>query len=95
MLFVIFEKGMTEKIAPGIWRFVSMLFLKFENGMSEKNIVRNFKVHYYAIFSIWKSDEHKNCAANFQIRKCAFLLFEQGTSEKFALGILRFVSVLY
>ena len=26
MLFLIFEKGMSKKIAPGILRFVSMLF---------------------------------------------------------------------
>ena len=36
MLFLIFEKGMSKKIAPGILRFVSMLFLIFEKGMSKK-----------------------------------------------------------
>ena len=72
-----------------------MLVVIFEKGMTEKNCVRNFKVSNYAFFNIGKSDEHKNCAANFQICKCPFLLFDQGMSEKFELGILGFVSVLF
>ena len=36
MLFLIFEKAMSKKIALGILRFVSMLFLIFEKAMSKK-----------------------------------------------------------
>ena len=36
MRFVIFEKAMSKKFAPGILRFISMLFLIFEKGMSKK-----------------------------------------------------------
>ena len=36
ILFLIFGKGISKKIAPGILRFVSILFLTFEKGMSKK-----------------------------------------------------------
>ena len=36
MLFLIFEKGMNKKIAPGFLRFVSMLFIILEERRSKK-----------------------------------------------------------
>ena len=34
--FLIFEKGISKKTAPGILRFVSMFYLIFEKSMSQK-----------------------------------------------------------
>ena len=52
MLFLIFEKVMSKKIALEIFRFVSMLFLIFEKSDEKKNCVRNFQIRKYAFFNI-------------------------------------------
>ena len=52
ILFLIFEKGMSKNIAPGIFRFVSMLSLIFEKAMSKRNCARNFKIRKYTFFNI-------------------------------------------
>ena len=54
VIFLIFEKGMSNKIAPGSLRSVCMLFLIFEKRMSNKNCARNFEVRKYDFFNISK-----------------------------------------
>ena len=39
-----FNKGVSNKIALGFLRFVSILFLIFEKGCKQKNSVRFFKI---------------------------------------------------
>ena len=41
--FLIFEKVMSKKTVPGIFRFVSMLFLIFEKAMSKKTVPGIFR----------------------------------------------------
>ena len=57
MLFLIFEKVMSKKIAPGILRLVSMSFLIFEKVMSKKILSRILGFVSMLFFNIWKSDE--------------------------------------
>ena len=41
--FLIFEKGMSKKTAPGFLRFGGMLFLIFEKAMSKKIALGRFR----------------------------------------------------
>ena len=51
MLFLIFEKAVSKKIAPEILRFVSMLFLIFEKAMN-KNIASGILIFVSMLFNV-------------------------------------------
>ena len=52
MIFLIFQKRVSKKNAPGILKLVSMHFLIFENWNDQKNCARNLKISQYAFFNI-------------------------------------------
>ena len=64
--------------------------------MSNKNFARSFKIRKYEFFNSWKRHEENSCTKNLKIRKCAFfIIFEKEMTKKNAIGILRFVSMLF
>ena len=70
--FLIFEKGMSKKIATEILRFLSMLFLIFGKRMNQK--IAPGILRFVSILSlIFEKGMHKNnCSRNFKVRKYAF-----------------------
>ena len=53
-------KSDEQKIAPGVFRFVSMLWFNIWKSDEQKKACQKFKIRKYAFFYIWKSDEQKN-----------------------------------
>ena len=64
--FLIFEKGMSKKTAPGFLRFGSMLFLIFEKGMSKKIAPGMLRfVSMFLFFNISKRDQQQKLCEEF------------------------------
>ena len=64
---------MTNKTAPGILRFVSMLFLMFKKEMSQKIAPGSLRL-VSILFLIFEKGMGKNCIWNFKDVKYALIL---------------------
>ena len=81
MHFLIFENAMSKKIAPGIFRFVSMLCFNIWKSNEQKHCARNFEIRKYAFSNIWKSDEQKVAPVIFRF-VCFFLNIWKSDEQK-------------
>ena len=96
ILSLMFEKGIKKKkIAPGVWRLLSILFFNNWKRNKQKNCTRNFKSRKYTFFKNWERNEQKDCTRNFKVRKYDFFNNSKGISKKIAPRFSRFVSMLF
>ena len=72
---------MSKKIAPGIFRFVSMLCFNIWKSNEQKHCARNFEIRKYAFSNIWKSDEQKVAPVIFRF-VCFFLNIWKSDEQK-------------
>ena len=71
-VFLIFEKRMSKKIVPSIFRFVTMVFKYLKDGMSKKIVSFIFRFVTLRFLNISKEYEQKHCLTSSQIPKYTF-----------------------